>query len=128
MDTAAGIGCISKERGSKFFRKCKDHAQNDCVHSIDNAVNDEIACYEELDGISIMPETSVLALGEQTHKLQDEVVQRHERLGTQNINENMETNNVSIKIHSNDRNMAINKCVKKTQLTTNQNYLWHVVN
>jgi hypothetical protein len=48
---------------------------NECVHSIDNAVNDEIASYEELDGINIMTDTrhgwrknskdtSVLALGE----------------------------------------------------------------
>ena len=53
---------------------------NECVHSIDNAVNDEIASYEELDGINIMADTrhgwrknskdtSVLALGEQTHKV-----------------------------------------------------------
>ena len=54
--------------------------QNECVHSIDNAVN--IASYEELDGINIMTDTrhgcrknskdtSVLALGEQTHKVMD---------------------------------------------------------
>ena len=84
----------------------------------------------------IFKDTSVLALGEQTHKamdcvhitkLQDKVAQRHERLGTQNICENMESNNVSIKIHSHDRNMAVNKFVKETQFTTNQNYLWHAV-
>ena len=28
--------------------------QNECVHSIDNAVNDDIASHEELDGINIM--------------------------------------------------------------------------
>jgi hypothetical protein len=145
--TAAGIGCISKERRSKFFGKYKDHAQNECVNSIDNAVNDEIASYEELDGINIMTDarhgwrknskdTSVVALGEQTHKVmdcvhitksQDKVAQRHERLGTQNIYENMESKNVSIKIHSHDRNMAVNKFVKETQFTTNQNDLWHAV-
>ena len=31
--------------------------QNECVHSIDNAVNDDIASYEELDGINIMTDT-----------------------------------------------------------------------
>jgi hypothetical protein len=41
--TAAGIGCISKERRSKYFGKYKDHAQNECVNAIDDAVNDEIA-------------------------------------------------------------------------------------
>jgi hypothetical protein len=72
-------------------------------------------------------DTSVVALGEQTHKVmdcvhitksQDKVAQRHERLGTQNIYENMESKNVSIKIHSHDRNMAVNKFVKETQFTT----------
>jgi hypothetical protein len=47
--------------------------------------------------------------------------------GTQNIYENMESKNVSIKIHSHDRNMAVNKFVKETQFTTNQNDLWHAV-
>jgi hypothetical protein len=28
--------------------------QNECVHSIGNVVNDDIASYEELDGINIM--------------------------------------------------------------------------
>jgi hypothetical protein len=48
------LGCVSKERRSKFFGKYKYHAQNECVNSIGNAVNDEIASYEELDGINIM--------------------------------------------------------------------------
>ena len=52
--TAAGIVCISKERRSKYFGKYKDHALNECVNSIDNAVNDETASNEELDGINIM--------------------------------------------------------------------------
>ena len=80
--TAAGIGCISKERRSNIFGKYKDHAQNECVNSIDNAVNDEISSYEELDGINIMTDarhgwrknskdTSVVALGEQTHKVME---------------------------------------------------------
>jgi hypothetical protein len=145
--TATGIGCISKERRSKFFRKYKENAQNECVNSIDNAVNDEIASYEELDGINIMADarhgwrqnskgTSVVALGEQTHKVmdcvhitksQDKVTQRHERLGTPKIYENMESKNVSIKIHSHDRKMTVNKFVKETQFTTNQNDLWHAV-
>jgi hypothetical protein len=39
------------------------------------------------------------------------------------IYENMESKNVSIKIHSHDRNMAVNNFVKETQFTTNQNDL-----
>ena len=37
----------------------------------------------------------------------------------------MESKNVSIKIHSHDRKMTVNKFVKETQFTTNQNDLWH---
>ena len=118
----------------KTIGKYKDHAQNERVNSIDNAVNDERASYEELNGINIMTDarhgwrknskdTSVVALGEQTHKVmdcihitksQDKVAQRHERLGTQNIYENMESINVSKKIHSHDRNMSQQICEGNT--------------
>ncbi|CAG2188781.1 unnamed protein product [Mytilus edulis] len=60
-------------------------------------------------------------------KSQDKVAQRHERLGTQIIYENLENKNVSIKIHAHDRNLAVNKFVRDTQFTVNQNDLWHAV-
>ncbi|CAG2202776.1 unnamed protein product [Mytilus edulis] len=143
----AGIGCITKERRSKFFRKYKEHAENESVQSVDNAINDEISSYDDLDGINIMTDarhgwrknakdTTVVALGEKTHKVmdcehitksQDKVAQRHERLGTQIIYENLENKNVSIKIHAHDRNLAVNKFVRDTQFTVNQNDLWHAV-
>ncbi|CAC5410208.1 unnamed protein product [Mytilus coruscus] len=143
----AGIGCITKERRSKFFRKYKEHAENESVQSVDNAINDEISSYDDLDDINIMTDarhgwrknakdTTVVALGEKTHKVmdcehvtksQDKVAQRHERLGTQKIYENLENKNVSIKIHAHDRNLAVNKFVRDTQFTVNQNDLWHAV-
>ncbi|CAC5389744.1 unnamed protein product [Mytilus coruscus] len=49
-----GIGCITKERRSKFFRKYKEHAENESVQSVDNAINNEISSYDDLDGINIM--------------------------------------------------------------------------
>lgn len=57
----------------------------------------------------------------------DRVAQRHERLGTEIIYNNLADKNVSIKIHAHDRNMAVNKFVKDTHFTTNQNDLWHAV-
>ncbi|CAG2254076.1 unnamed protein product [Mytilus edulis] len=143
----AGIGCITKERRSKFFRKYKEHAENESIQSVDNAINDEISSKDDLDGINIMTDarhgwrknakdTTVVALGEKTHKVmdcehitksQDKVAQRHERLGTQIIYENLENKNVSIKIHAHDRNLAVNKFVRDTQFTVNQNDLWHAV-
>lgn len=48
-------------------------------------------------------------------------------LGTEIIYNNLADKNVSIKIHAHDRNMAVNKFVKDTHFTTNQNDLWHAV-
>jgi predicted GNAT family N-acyltransferase len=56
--------------------------QRESENSIQVAINEEIASYEELDGINIMTDarhgwrknskdTSVVALGEKTHKVMD---------------------------------------------------------
>jgi hypothetical protein len=34
---------------------------------------------------------------------------------------------VSVKIYAHDRNLSINKFIKDTHFTTNQNDLWHAV-
>jgi hypothetical protein len=68
------MGCITKEKRSRIFRKYKDHAERESEDSIQVAINEEIASYEELDGINIMTDvrhgwrknskdTSVVALG-----------------------------------------------------------------
>ena len=72
---AAGIGCITKEKRSRIFRKYNDHAERESEDSIQVAINEEIASYEELGGINITTDarhgwrknskdTSVVALGE----------------------------------------------------------------
>lgn len=144
---AAGIGCITKDKRGKFFQRYKQHAESECVSSVEQGINNEIASYEELDGINIMSDarhgwrknskdTTVVALWERTHqvmdcehitKAMDRVAQRHERLGTEIIYNNLADKNVSIKIHAHNRNMAVNKFVKDTHFTTNQNDLWHAV-
>jgi hypothetical protein len=48
------IGCIIKEKRSRIFRKYKDHTERESENSIQVAINEEIASYEELDGINIM--------------------------------------------------------------------------
>ena len=144
---ADGIGCITKEKRSRIFRNYKDHAERESEDSIQVAINEEIASYEELDGINIMTDarhgwrknskdTSVVALGEKTHKVmdcvhvtktRDPVTQRHERIGTETIYEHLAEKDVSVKIHAHDRNLSINKFIKDTHFTTNQNDLWHAV-
>ena len=73
----AGIGCITKEKTNKIFIKYKGHAERESENSIQVAINEEIASYEELDGINIMTDTrhgwrknskdtSVVALGEKS--------------------------------------------------------------
>jgi hypothetical protein len=62
----------------------KDHTERESENSIQVAINEEIASYEELDGINIMTDarhgwrkyskdTSTVALGEKTHKVMDYV-------------------------------------------------------
>ena len=101
----------------------------------------EIGSYEDLDGIDIMTDarhgwrknakdSSVVVLGDKTHKVlqcihvtkaDDIVSQRHELKGTQRIYENFESEDVTIKVHTHDRNLSINKLVKLRPMTTNQN-------
>ena len=60
-------------------------------------------------------------------KQQDPVSQRHEKYGTELIYENFASKDVTIKIHSHDRNLSINKLIKDKEETINQNDLWHAV-
>ena len=93
---------------------------------------EEIGMYVELTGIEIMTDawhgwrknaidTSVVAIGEQTHKVlqyqnvtkaDDPVSQRHEMKGTSEIYRFFEAKDTSINVHTHDRNMAVNKFVK----------------
>ena len=45
----------------------------------------------------------------------------------QSIYEHLAEKDVSVKIHAHDRNLSINKFIKDTHFTTNQNDLWHAV-
>lgn len=51
---AAGIECITKVRRSKIFHYYKGYTEDVCKESVNLAINDAIASYEELDGINIM--------------------------------------------------------------------------
>lgn len=79
---AAGIECITKVRRSKIFHYYKGYTEDVCKESVNLAINDAIASYEELDGINIMTDarhgwrknskdTSVVALGEKTHNVME---------------------------------------------------------
>lgn len=105
----------------------------------------EIGMYEDLDGIDIITnarhgwrknakDTSVVAVGERSHKIlncvhittaDDPVTQRHEKIGTEKIYRDLEAEQVTVHIHTHDRNLSINKMVKETVNTTNQNDIWH---
>ena len=60
-------------------------------------------------------------------KQQNPVSQRHEKYGTELIYENFASKDVTIKIHSHDRNLSINHLIKDKEETINQNDLWHAV-
>ena len=80
--------------------------------------------------------TCLVAIGENTHKVlqwvhitknDDIVSQRHEAKGTEKIYQYFTDKNVSIKVHTHDRNMSVNKMVKCSQFKVNQNDSWHGV-
>ena len=115
------------------------------MENIEGALMAEIGMYEELDGIDIMTDArhgwrknakdiSVVAIGEKKHKVlqcqhvtkaDDAVSQRHEMKGTSEIYRYFEAKNTTVKVHTHDRNMAVNKFVKISGYTLNQNDLWH---
>lgn len=79
--------------------------------------------------------TSVVALGDRSHKVlncvhvttaEDPVTQIHETLGTEKIYNDLDKQ-VSVNVHTHDRNMAINKFVKEREhgLVCKQNDIWH---
>lgn len=80
-----------------------------------------------------------MSIGERSHtvlncahvtKAEDPVSQRHETTGTRKIYEDFDNRDISVNVHTHDRNMAINKYVRKREygFTCNQNDLWHGIN
>lgn len=89
---------------------------------MEGALLEEIGLYEELDGIDIMTDarhgwrknakdTSVVALGEKSHKVlqcqhvtkaHDIVSQRHEMKGTADIYRYFEEKDLTVKVHTHD--------------------------
>lgn len=138
--TSAGLGVLSKEKRT-FFKMYKTFVQQEYEDSISTALLEKIGMYEDLDGIDIITDarhgwrknakdTSVVAVGETSHKIlncvhittaDDSVTQRHEKIGTEKIYRDLEAEQVTVQINTNDRNLSINKMVKETVSTTNQN-------
>ncbi|KAK3098813.1 hypothetical protein FSP39_023330 [Pinctada imbricata] len=145
----SGIGKISKEKRDSFFKSYNQHIKSECEDSISTAVLEEIAAYadETIGEVNIMTDarhgwrknakdTSVVALGERTHKVlscqhitkrDDPVTQRHEKIGTERIYDFLKENEASIGIHTHDRNLLINKYIRENSDATNQNDTWHCV-
>ena len=77
-----------------------------------------------------------MAIGEKPHKVlqcvhitkQDDLVsQGHETKGTERIYQYFTDKDVSVKVHTHDRNMSVNKMVKNANFTLNQNDSWYGV-
>lgn len=75
-------------------------------------------------------DTSVVAIGEKTHKVlcckhvtkkDDNVSQRHEKIGTEQIYRYFSDQTTSIGVHTHDRNLAINKYVREECESVSQN-------
>lgn len=144
---AAGFGVLSVSNRNSFFHKYKSFVQEEYDESISTALLEEVGMYDELDGIDIITDarhgwrknakdTSVVAIGDRSHKVlncvhvttaEDPVTQRHEKLGTEKIYNDLDNKQVSVNVHTHDRNMAINKFVREREhgFVCNQNDIWH---
>ena len=143
----ANMGIISAKARDAFFKSYKRHIAEEYEESTDQALWEEIGSYEDLSGIDIITDarhgwrknakdTGVVAIGNNMHKvlmcvtvtkLEDHVTQRHEQIGTAKIYQALETKDVTVRVHTHDRNMAINKFVRNQPPTVNQNDTWHGV-
>jgi hypothetical protein len=143
----AGIGIISEENRTTFFKQHKQHIQQECNDSIETALLEEVASYEDLETIDIMTDarhgwrknaedTSVVAIGEKTHKVlkcehvaktDDLVTQKNEKIGTERIYSYMDEHDSKIGIHCHDRNLFINKFIRESTNSVNQIDTWHCV-
>ncbi|CAC5408340.1 unnamed protein product [Mytilus coruscus] len=141
------IGMLNEEKRTSVFNKHQQHIQEEYNECIDTALLEEIASYEDLDSIYIMSDarhgwrknakdTSVVAIGEKTHKVlkcehvtkaHDIVSQRHEKVGTVRIYQYMRNKDVRVGVHCHDRNLSINKYTREETETLNQNDTWHCV-
>ena len=140
------MGCISYKNRKQFNQKHIESISSVHDESIEEALHEEIGSYESLNGINIMTDarhgwrknakdSSIVAIGEETHKVlncchitkQDDICsQRHELKGTQKLYTYFDENDVSISVHTHGRNLSVNKLVKGS-FTTNQNDVWHGV-
>jgi len=153
--TSAGIGLIGPKTRRQFLNNYQDFIHAEYKSSIEEALRQEIDTYDSIQEQSESPssidimtdarhgwrknakDTSVVAIGDHCHKVlqcvhvtkaEDHVTQRHEKLGTQQIYEYIESKGVNIRVHAHDRNMAINKMVREHSPTViNQNDTWHGV-
>ena len=79
----------------------------------------------------------MVAIGDRSHqvlqhvhvtKKDDHCSQRHEKIGTERVYSYLDSQCVSVAVHSHDRNTSINKMVRENQkMTINQNDTWHSV-
>ena len=129
-------------KGKHSFKILKKHIQEEYEDSIYTSVLEEVASYEnELGTVDIMTDarhgwrknakyTSVVAIGEKTHKVlscehvtktDDTVTQRHERFGTEKIYQHLKNRSVAVGVHAHDRNLSINKFIREECDSESQN-------
>ena len=55
------------------------------------------------------------------------MTQRHEKIGTERMYSYMDEHDTKIGIHCHDRNLSINKFIRESTDSVNQNDTWHCV-
>lgn len=147
---ASGLGKIGKQYMKNsvlddYYASVKELA-DDSMHT---AVLEEVASYEDLDGINMITDarhswrrnarfTDVVCIGDNTHKVlhdaiiskdDDPITQRHELIGVKRIYDKLDNieGGIYVKMHGHDRNMSVNKFLREQREdTVNQNDTWHM--
>ena len=146
-----GVGVMTSYMQDQLRDKYMPAVQEEADASCQQALQEEMACDAQFDSIAMMSDarhgfrrnsrqTDVVAIGAETHKVirvevvtkdDDEISQRHEAVGTEKLYDYFESvldgAGVHIKVHAHDRNVSVNKIIKKRSPDTqNQNDTWHV--
>ena len=115
--------------------------------SIQFALLDEIQASKDKgqNGISIMTDarhqcrknsyhTDHVALGQYTHKVinmqhidkeQERCTQKHETIGCEQMYEDFQRQDITVSVHSHDRNLSVNKVIRGKDGVQNCNERWH---
>lgn len=147
---AAGIGHIGEAYINEVFKTYKDVVKDFASESMESAILEEIASYEDMSAINILTDarhgtrknsnhTDVVCIGANIHKVirhehvtkkDSPSTQKHELIGTKRLYDYFDQwqngSGLNIRLHCHDKNASVNKFIyTEREDTTSTNDTWH---